>query len=73
MLTRSDKERTRGRPHVQVPAKRTTVFIYDRGTRHRWERIFEPEEGRDGKFIRKNEFYIKSGKEFSKQSLKFGF
>ena len=62
MLTRSDKECTRGRPHVLIPAKGTTVFIYDRGTRHRWERIFEPEEGRDGKFIRKIEFYINSWK-----------
>ena len=62
MLTRSDKECTRGRPHVLVPAKGTTVFIYDRGTRHRWERIFEPEEGRDGKFIRKMSFILRVGK-----------
>ena len=31
-------------PRTGPRKKRTTVFIYDRGTRHRWERIFKPED-----------------------------
>ena len=38
------------------------IYIRQRNETYRWERIFKPEEGRDSKFICKNEFYIKSWK-----------